>query len=147
MHPKFKRDRKDLLEEIRRKTPGKSKKEESNTFTKENNNKSTTASSTPSSATIATEMIKNNQKQQASNLQLEDMKHTTQQLQNQINELQQYRIELEKRLQQLSNANFTIIQELAGLGKNMETKDRLIHDFFSKQIGINQGIVYLYKIG
>ncbi|KAI9309640.1 HSF-type DNA-binding-domain-containing protein [Cunninghamella echinulata] len=140
VHPKFKRDRKDLLEEIRRKTPGKSKKDESNTFTKENNNKSTSASSTSSSATIATEMIKNNQKQQASNLQLEDMKHTTQQLQNQINELQQYRIELEKRLQQLSNANFTIIQELAGLGKNMETKDRLIHDFFSKQIGINQDL-------
>lgn len=81
----------------------------------------------------------------ASNSQLEDMKHTTQQLQTQINELQQYRIELEKRLQQLSNTDYTIIQELTGLGKNMEIKDKLILDFFSKQIETNKGMMYLYN--
>lgn len=137
------RDRRDLLEEIRRKTPGKAKKEEVPQATTANWNEESMNVSTNSNSTSDTYV---NRRQQhptimdaTNSAYIEEMKKVTQHLQLQIKDLQHSRTEMEKHLQQLNNTDCLILRELIDLGKQMQTKDNLIQDFLKNYTSREKG--------
>jgi osomolarity two-component system response regulator SKN7 len=129
------RDRRDLLEEIRRKTPGKTKKEEvhqtttgTTNWNEESINVSTNKNST-SDSNINRHQHNSTNMDSTKSTYIEQMKKMTQHLQLQVKELQHSRTEMENHLQQLNNTDCLILQELMDLGKQMQVKDNLIQDF------------------
>ncbi|RCI01539.1 kinase-regulated stress-responsive transcription factor skn7, partial [Rhizopus stolonifer] len=99
-HSHFKRDRRDLLEEIKRKTPGKKKPSEE------------PLSCPPSPPLDNTQHL------------LE----FTRQLQSQVDQLKQTQIELETTLTQLNTKEKLILTELSEFQKCLRTKDELIQE-------------------
>ncbi|KAF7728265.1 kinase-regulated stress-responsive transcription factor skn7 [Apophysomyces ossiformis] len=115
VHPNFMRDRKDLLEAIRRKTPGKQKKEESTSVELE---------SSPS-------VSQNDRTQQrtSNDFAVEEIRRTVAKLNAQIEQLQKSRIEMESNMQKMSQTDEIVLAELYNLNKNMAARDALIQDF------------------
>lgn len=137
------RDRKDLLEEIRRKTPGKTKKEEAPPPPTPNWNEESMVGSAESTTTGEHNLARRQQQHLAldsgNSSHMEEMRKVTQNLQRQIKELQQSRVEMESYLQQLSNTDCLILQELMDLGKQMQLKDNLIQDILKRQAAHDKG--------
>ncbi|KAI9355218.1 hypothetical protein BD770DRAFT_324173 [Pilaira anomala] len=107
IHPKFIRDRKDLLEEIKRKAPGtKPKKEESTTTT----------------TTTTTNKIKQSDS-------IQEIKNIGINLQTQIDQLKKSKSTLEETISKLNETDNQIMTELVNFNKNMAVKDNLIKDF------------------
>lgn len=115
MHPKFRRDRKDLLEEIRRKTPGKNKKDDSSAPAKDKN-----------AATDGQQQNDDDSNTAESVFEIRKMAET---LQQQIAQLQQSQKDMDGTLQRLRQHDTTILGEFVSLSKNMAAKDELIKQF------------------
>ncbi|KAI8329817.1 hypothetical protein BC941DRAFT_475995 [Chlamydoabsidia padenii] len=135
VHPKFMRDRKDLLEEIRRKTPGKTTKKEA---TPQQLLPAATSNWNEESAMLGGGGSEKGGSME-SDLHIEEMRKVTQNLQQQIKELQKSRIDMEDYLNQLSNTNCLILQELVDLGKQMQIKDNLIQDMLKNTMAHDRG--------
>ncbi|KAG2204412.1 hypothetical protein INT47_005203 [Mucor saturninus] len=109
IHPKFIRDRKDLLEDIKRKAPGnKTKKEESPVHI------------VPQLATASKQPSVNS---------VQEIKDIGLNLQLQIDQLKKSRSALEENICQLKKSDEHIMSELANFNKSMAVKDNLIKDF------------------
>ncbi|KAI8141459.1 hypothetical protein BJV82DRAFT_518601 [Fennellomyces sp. T-0311] len=120
VHPKFRRDRKDLLEEIRRKTPGKQKKDDASA--------TTAVAKDKNSGSDGANAPQDDEDQLASE-SLNEIRKLTDTLQNQINQLQQSQAAMETTVQRLSSNDRLIISEFANLSKSMAAKDDLIRQF------------------
>ncbi|CDS12089.1 hypothetical protein LRAMOSA04284 [Lichtheimia ramosa] len=116
VHPKFRRDRKDLLEEIRRKTPGKNKKDDSSAPAKDKN----------AAATDGQQQNDDDSNTAESVFEIRKMAET---LQQQIAQLQQSQKDMDGTLQRLRQHDTTILGEFVSLSKNMAAKDELIKQF------------------
>ncbi|KAI8885315.1 hypothetical protein K501DRAFT_270892 [Backusella circina FSU 941] len=111
VHPKFIRDRKDLLEDIRRKSPGtKQKKEESTS--------SATDVGTKSTDTMSQSSI-NEMRRIASNLQM------------QIDQLKKSRLDLENNIDALKQTDKRIVDEMSNFNKSLEDKDVVVKEFLN----------------
>ncbi|KAJ8655366.1 hypothetical protein O0I10_008858 [Lichtheimia ornata] len=115
VHPKFRRDRKDLLEEIRRKTPGKNKKDDASAPAKDKN-----------STTDGQQQNDDDSNTAESVFEIRKMAET---LQQQIAQLQQSQKDMDGTLQRLRQHDTTILGEFVSLSKNMAAKDELIKQF------------------
>ncbi|KAI9317319.1 hypothetical protein BX666DRAFT_2027393 [Dichotomocladium elegans] len=127
VHPKFRRDRKDLLEEIRRKTPGKAKKEEPSLVTSNITSSSTRAKEKTSSSDAPLTQQEDEDQSNESFLEIRQLADT---LQLQIAQLQQTQKDMEGTLQRLHHNDTFILNEFVKLGKTMEAKDDLIKQLF-----------------
>ncbi|KAI8385753.1 hypothetical protein BD560DRAFT_169498 [Blakeslea trispora] len=110
-HLYFQRDRRDLLEEIRRKTPGRKKQD----------------SSAPSSPTLSFTLPS---PPRLSPLLKEDkeLHRHTKELQSQLDQLKQAQTELENTLNELNGKEKLILTGLSELQNSLRTKDQLIRD-------------------
>ncbi|KAI7861705.1 HSF-type DNA-binding-domain-containing protein, partial [Spinellus fusiger] len=111
VHPKFIRDRKDLLEEIRRKTPGKQKKDDMYNESE--------VLHTPVESCSVVDPIRNVKEMMAG-------------LQSQIKQLEQSRTELETTLEKRQHMDRTLLNEFMQLNENMAAKDTLIQQFLQQ---------------
>lgn len=130
------RDRRDLLEEIKRKAPGtKQKKEEAaaagvKSSSLSNNNNSVSqqqhqqANGRNNAATSGT---KSNNNTPSSSIQ--EIKDLGISLQTQIDQLKKSRSTLEDNISKLKQTDNQIMTELVNFNKNMTAKDNLIKDF------------------
>lgn len=143
-HAKFKRDEKDLLKEIKRKSPGKKKQtqqqqqqqstESPEPATPTNNNNSIEASSSSSSSGAANESAV-----------LADFRQLAQFLQSQVDELKQSHSELEHTLNSISKTDNLIMSELEGFQNNLNQRHDAITECMSrlKQRGKNKIMYFL----
>ncbi|KAI8090873.1 hypothetical protein BDF21DRAFT_333794 [Thamnidium elegans] len=99
IHPKFIKDRKDLLEEIKRKAPGTKPKKEVKT------------------------------KQSDTSCIIEEIKSTSLDLQGQIDQLQKSKSTLQDSISKLNQKDNQIMTKLVEFNKNMTVKDNLLKDF------------------
>ncbi|KAI9274349.1 hypothetical protein BDA99DRAFT_497241 [Phascolomyces articulosus] len=133
VHPKFRRDRKDLLEEIRRKTPGKHKKEEAAAAA----TAAAAGSSVGKDKNLGPDGTKVSQEEDQLNAEsLNEIRQLTEKLQHQIKQLQQSQASMENTVQRLTNNDHLILNEFMSLSKNMAAKDELIRQFL--QIAVNR---------
>lgn len=112
-HSHFRRDRKDLLEEIKRKTPGKKKKTETTTDNAESSNNiviDTTDDTLIDSST------------------LDELKKLTENLQSQVNELKKSQLDLETTVHHLNQKEKIIMAELSGFNESLKAKDAIIQE-------------------
>ncbi|KAI9482548.1 hypothetical protein BDB00DRAFT_984418 [Zychaea mexicana] len=142
VHPKFRRDRKDLLEEIRRKTPGKQKKDEAAAAAAtggggSGNNGGSGASGTKdkNSGPDGLNASKEDEDQLSSE-SLNEIRQLTESLQSQVSQLQQSQATMESTVQRLTSNDHLILNEFMNFSKNMAAKDELIRQFL--QIAVNR---------
>lgn len=139
-----------MLEEIKRKTPGKKKKVNSLTDT-------TTFDKQTPSPIISQNDIKspslmaNITAESTSSSSVEELRKLTRELQSQVNELKQSHVELEATLQQMEKTDNLIMTELSGFQHSLKRKDELIKECMDLTIGSNtqqteEGIVHIYII-
>ncbi|KAI7893255.1 uncharacterized protein EV154DRAFT_440100 [Mucor mucedo] len=114
-HANFKRDRKDLLEEIKRKTPGKKKK----TLVD-----SSTESPSPILPAVNSPVIGGHEPTNT----LADLRKLTRNLQSQVNQLKQSQIELEATVNKMDQNDKLIMAELSGFQENLKKKDEIIRE-------------------
>ncbi|GAN05284.1 stress response transcription factor SrrA/Skn7 [Mucor ambiguus] len=125
-HSHFRRDRKDLLEEIKRKTPGKKKKTDRQQQLQQDQLPSQTPSPTlQHKASNASSMSDIAAFQQLSKL--------TKSLQSQVDLLKQSQSELESTLESMSEKERIIMAELSGLQQSLLAKDELLKDCLKLQ--------------
>ncbi|CAO3645798.1 unnamed protein product [Mucor fragilis] len=125
-HSHFRRDRKDLLEEIKRKTPGKKKRSDKQQQLQQDQLLSQTPSPTlqhkPSNASSMSDMAA-----------LQRLSKLTKSLQSQVDLLKQSQSELESTLESMSEKERIIMAELSGLQQSFQAKDELIKDCLQLQ--------------
>jgi osomolarity two-component system, response regulator SKN7 len=115
VHPKFIRDRKDLLEDIKRKSPSnKVKKEE--TAAASQASISSAKQTEPITSTLSLDSL-----QEIRNIGLN--------LQSQIDQLKKSRSVMETNISQLKHKDTRIMAELIEFNETMTAKDNLIKDF------------------
>ncbi|KAI9017867.1 hypothetical protein CLU79DRAFT_670688, partial [Phycomyces nitens] len=112
VHPKFRRDRKDLLEEIRRKSPGKPKKDKV-VLTGDTDTLPLAPSADP----------------EPSSQSIESLLELTRNLQAQVDGLRKSQTDMELQMQQMNRADQQIADELAQFSKSMAAKDNLLQQF------------------
>ncbi|KAF1798175.1 hypothetical protein V8B55DRAFT_1344959 [Mucor lusitanicus] len=110
VHPKFMRDRRDLLEDIKRKAPG-------------NKQKKDDSPSNVSQDTIKQEDISLN------TASVQEIRNIGANLQSQIDQLKKSRNAMEDKINRLKQTDNQIIVELSEFSKNMMAKDDLIKQF------------------
>ncbi|KAI8384758.1 HSF-type DNA-binding-domain-containing protein [Radiomyces spectabilis] len=128
VHPKFQRDHKHLLEQIRRKTPGKPKREDSADIdlplpTAENGHFGDPSSSTGSSTSSY-----------PSSASLEELLQLAKNLQTQVDQLQKARAYLEAKICHMERTDQLILNELSQYQKNIAVKDDILRAFLEKFI-------------
>ncbi|KAL9541595.1 hypothetical protein MBANPS3_009040 [Mucor bainieri] len=110
VHPKFMRDRRDLLEDIKRKAPGnKQKKDES-----------------PSSGSLDATKTEDTPLNTDS---IQEIRNIGANLQSQIDQLKKSRNAMEDKINKLKQTDNQIIVELSEFSKNMTAKDDIIKQF------------------
>lgn len=112
-HSHFRRDRKDLLEDIKRKTPGKKKKSE-NIDNVDNNNVKIEPTEDDNNLVESSTLI--------------ELKKLTENLQSQVNELKKSQLELETTVQHLNQKEKIIMAELSGFNESLKAKDAIIQE-------------------
>ncbi|KAL0080393.1 heat shock factor-type transcription factor [Phycomyces blakesleeanus] len=123
VHPKFRRDRKDLLEEIRRKSPGKPKKDKPVL---------TGDADVQPLATTSTDQEPSHQSSIDSLLEL------TRHLQAQVDGLRKSQTDMELQMQKMNRADQQIADELVQFNKSMAAKDNLLQQFVKIDTENNQ---------
>ncbi|KAI9483933.1 MAG: hypothetical protein EXX96DRAFT_479374 [Benjaminiella poitrasii] len=122
IHPKFMRDRKDLLEDIKRKVPGNNKQ------------KTTTASNKeqeiPNVAQTDVKPVKSStEDEDLQMLNSQEIRNIGVNLQSQIDQLKRSRTAMEDNIEKLKQTDEHIMSELASFSKTMAEKDSIIQDF------------------
>lgn len=137
-HSHFQRDRKDLLEEIKRKTPGKKKKTnhsltDTTTFDKQTPSPIISQNDIKSPSLMTAE----SSSRSSSSTVVEELRKLTRELQSQVNELKQSHVELEATLQQMEKTDNLIMTELSGFQHSLKRKDELIKECMDLTIRSN----------
>ncbi|KAI9341583.1 hypothetical protein BD770DRAFT_447724 [Pilaira anomala] len=117
-HCNFKRDRKDLLEEIKRKTPGKKKK---------TSQVDMMDTDTPS-PTIVASTINSPIMNESESSALAELRKLTKNLQSQVYQLKQSQIELEATVNKMDKNDKLIMAELSGFQQSLKRKDEIIKE-------------------
>ncbi|GAA5812071.1 hypothetical protein MFLAVUS_005520 [Mucor flavus] len=119
-HCNFKRDRKDLLEEIKRKTPGKKKKVTSQVDVAMDTD---TPSPTTANSSLNSPIL--NEPESSA---LAELRKLTKNLQSQVYQLKQSQIELEATVSNMDKTDKMIMAELSGFQQSLKRKDEIIKE-------------------
>ncbi|KAI8370020.1 HSF-type DNA-binding-domain-containing protein [Blakeslea trispora] len=114
-HPKFKKDRKDLLADIKRKTPGSKQKKDP-------------------SAVSSPDITEKKVADVPSTNSLQEIKSIGSNLQSQINQLEKSKATMENNISKLLETDNYILNELLVFGKSMTEKDSAIKELLEKTI-------------
>ncbi|KAI8330013.1 hypothetical protein EDC96DRAFT_549028 [Choanephora cucurbitarum] len=118
-HLYFQKDRKDLLEEIRRKTPG--RKKQPNSIPASPSPAPSALPPPPTESPLSCSMRHSEESS-------EELMRYTRELQSQLDQLKQTQTELESTLEALNQKEKLILTGLSGLQNSLRTKDQLIQD-------------------
>ncbi|ORY97926.1 hypothetical protein BCR43DRAFT_437591 [Syncephalastrum racemosum] len=149
VHPKFRRDRKDLLEEIRRKTPGKQKKEDSANKDSNASSSSSLAAANAATASAAANAsatsINTNSNDMAIKLEsdqnesISEFRQLTESLQARIDQLQRSQLEMEEKMTRLTRNDELVMTELQNFSKSMLAKDELLREVLDLVVKRDKG--------
>ncbi|KAI8644644.1 hypothetical protein BD408DRAFT_362833 [Parasitella parasitica] len=129
-HSHFRRDRKDLLEEIKRKTPGKKKKSDK----QQQQQQDQLLSQTPSPTLLHNLHDKSSEPSSMTEVAaFQQLTNLTKSLQSQVDLLKQSQAELELTLESMNEKEKVIMAELSGLQQNLRVKDELLKDCLKLQ--------------
>lgn len=140
-----------MLEEIKRKTPGKKKKTnhsltDTTAFDKQTPSPIISQNDIKSPSLMTAE--RSSSSQLSSSSTVEELRKLTRELQSQVNELKQSHVELEATLQQMEKTDNLIMTELSGFQHSLKRKDELIKECMDLTIKSNpqqqseKGIIY-----
>ncbi|KAI8988729.1 hypothetical protein BDB01DRAFT_782963 [Pilobolus umbonatus] len=115
IHPKFIRDHKHLLEEIKRKIPINKQKKESDILGE--TDKDFVLESTNHSITSTTSITRH---------EMDELKQLTNDLQTQIHQLKQSKVEIEEEMARLKERDHHISSQITRFKKDIDTKDGII---------------------